>query len=223
MKKLYRIYSFTCTWYEFLAYDSLKLIFLWLLMFRWAMWSKGLLLLQCYLINLIAVLTLHIAIIQYCFYFRQCYCSEIVSFFVPKYHCIKKFLCLILKYRICTQQIIEIWLSILLSMLHKTVILLSSLYRLIPSHRRYNIHKVALPSRFALLYLSIVMQNRHQQFNLVVGKSSNEIGNLRQINLLFRLSWIRFFFFFCYLHMFTIHRQHYVQPRNSSDVIAVVA
>lgn len=34
----------------------------------------------------------------------------------------------ILKYRICTQQIIEIWLSILLSMLHKTVILLSSLY-----------------------------------------------------------------------------------------------
>lgn len=32
-----------------------------------------------------------------------------------------------------------------------------------------------------------------------------------------------FFFFFCYLHMFTFHRQHYVQPRNSSDVIAVVA
>lgn len=44
--------------------------------------------------NLIAVLTLHIAIIQYCFYFRQCYCGEIVSFFVPKYQCIKKFLCL---------------------------------------------------------------------------------------------------------------------------------
>lgn len=94
LEKLYRIYSFTCTWYEFLAYDSLKLIFLWLLMFRWAMWSKGLLLLQCYLVNLIAVLTLHIAIIQYCFYFRQCFCSEIVSFFVPKYQCIKKFLCL---------------------------------------------------------------------------------------------------------------------------------
>lgn len=108
----------------------------------------------------------------------------------------------ILKYRICTQQIIEIWLSILLSMLHKTVILLSSLYRLIPSHRRYSIHKVALPSRFALFYLSIVMQNRHQQFNLVVGKSSNDIGNLRQINLLFRLSWIKFFFFLLFAHVY---------------------
>lgn len=50
----------------------------------------------------------------------------------------------ILKYIICTQQIIEIWLSILLSVLRKTVILLSSLCRLIPSHRRYSIHKVAL-------------------------------------------------------------------------------
>lgn len=111
----------------------------------------------------------------------------------------------ILKYLICTQQIIEIWLSILLSMLHKTVILLSSLYRLIPSHRRYSIHKVALPSRFALFYLSIVMQNRHQQFNLVVGKSSNEIGNLRQINLLFRLSWIRFVFVFCFAICTCLH------------------
>lgn len=40
---LYRIYPTTCTLSRYIVYDSLNLILLWLLSFRWTMWPMGLL------------------------------------------------------------------------------------------------------------------------------------------------------------------------------------
>lgn len=131
----------------------------------------------------------------------------------------------ILKYRICTQQIIEIWLSILLSMLHKTVILLSSLYISVSSQVTGDTVFTRSLSLPGLLCSICPLWCRIATSSLTwsLGSLQMRLEIYDKLICYFVYRELGFFFFFCYLHMFTIHRQHYVQPRNSSDVIAVVA